>query len=71
MSTPLNTEYIQGVILASSSSFLENKHGAKRPFLRWSLSMEQSNLIYEKKNSVLNTSKHNMEKKYLGNLAGS
>ena len=49
MSTPLNTEYIQGVILASSSSFLENKHGAKRPFLRWSLSMEQSNLIYEKK----------------------
>ena len=50
---------------------MEKQHGAERPFIHWSLSIEKATKIYEKKPTVLNTVKHNLKRQFLDNLAGS
>ena len=69
-------EYAAQCRIESKSNFAKLKvpfwktNMAEWSFIHWYLSMEQSTWIFEK-NTILNTFKHNLKKKYLDNLAGS
>ena len=69
-------EYALQYRIESKSNFAKLKvpfwktNMAEWSFIHWYLSMEQSTWIFEK-NTIWNTFKHNLKKKYLVNLAGS